>query len=453
MSEIRSEQGGAGRTASVRDRREPDTRRRTADPAVRAPSRGMPPRRPAPRRTPPRRTKPELSRARRTSAHRHGGSPEYRPAYGSVRRPGTRRPAPARRTDRGRTPLLTRQGIVLLAALAACLLLMTAVFLIARRTIFIGGDPVAPNGDDIPDQPTETGDSVITPGSHPFADGATGDVTFPFASDSRVIGKNSIRSARAVVVDLSADEVVASRLADEKMYPASLTKIMTLIVAVENLPETVSLSYKVTVSSAVYNAMYLAGSSGIGLDVGEQLTVEALLYLTVLQSDGIAASELARYIAGDEASFVQLMNRKAMSMGLTNTHFANPTGLQDVANYSTCRDMAAILSYAMRMSLCRRVLTATTYNAVAGKGDGSTFTYYVSNKFLTLLSQAETGKPDSLTVTAGKTGYAGSDSGYCLASYAVGANGHAYLCVTSQATGGYLACIGDHVALYNACTG
>lgn len=348
----------------------------------------------------------------------------------------------------------------LLAVSLTVILCLVGASLLVSRIFFVDQEPIAPSGDDIPDQSRETGSPIATPGSHPFADGPSGKVTFPFATDSRVVGKNSINSVRAVVVSVSDGKVVASRLADEKMYPASLTKIMTLIVAVENLPEQVSLSYKVTVSREVYDAMYLAGSSGMGLDAGEQLTVESLLYLTILRSDGIAASELARYIAGDEASFVRLMNRKATEMGLENTHFSNPTGLQDEANYSTCRDMAAILSYAMEMSLCRHVLTAASYDAqcteTIGKNAGHSFTYYVTNNFLTtLLTEKYPGnKPASLTITAGKTGYAGNNSGYCLASYAIGADGRAYICVTSKATGseGYLSCIRDHVKLYDLCT-
>lgn len=384
---------------------------------------------------------------------------------GDRREPGRPRACPPRRAVPMRRKRVTRSArigrmLVLLAASLVVILCLIGASLLISRIFFVDQEPIAPSGDDIPDQAGETGSPIATPGTHPFADGPSGKVTFPFAADSLVVGKNSINSVRAVVVNVSDGEVVASRLSDEKMYPASLTKIMTLIVAVENLPERVSLSYKVTVSREVYDAMYLAGSSGMGLETGEQLTVESLLYLTILRSDGIAASELARYIAGDEASFVRLMNRKVTEMGLENTHFSNPTGLQDEANYSTCRDMAAILSYAMRMSLCRHVLTAASYDALCtetiGKNAGHSFTYYVTNHFLTtLLTEKYPGnKPASLTITAGKTGYAGNNSGYCLASYAVGADGKAYICVTSQATGaeGYLSCIRDHVRLYDLCT-
>lgn len=355
--------------------------------------------------------------------------------------------------------LLRLRRLAVLLALCAALLTIVAVAGMAARYIYLHlPDPDAPLGDEIPDQPAETGNTITTPGSHPFADGPTDGLTFPFSDSVQVIPSNSLESQRAVLVDLVTGEVVASRLGDEKMYPASMTKLMTMIVAVENLPEEISLSYKVTVSREVYEQMVRAGSSGVGLEPGEQLSVESLLYLTILRSDGIAATELARYIAGTEEEFVSLMNRKASEMGLENTHFANPTGLQDEANYSTCRDMAAILSYAMRMTLCRKILTTASYEAFCtateGKNAGKSFNYFAYHHLLTtLMTEKYPGyKPAFLTVTAGKTGYAGTHSGYCLASYAVGANGRSYICVTSQAlpeSDGYRACLQDHKRIYD----
>ena len=372
----------------------------------------------------------------------------------------TRRPAPdtsAARTAHPtrRTGEEERQLLLLLVIAVAALLLTVLAFVAVRNVAFRATEPNAPAGDDIPELPAETGDSITTPGSHPFADGAVGDVSIPFAGGSKIIDAGSIYSQRAALADLSSGKVIASRLADERMYPASMTKVMTLIVAVENLPENVSLEHPVVISQATYDAMYRAGASGIGLEPGEQLTVEALLYLTILSSDGIAATELARYIAGTEAEFVSLMNRKVSSMGLEHTHFSNPTGLQDEANYTTCRDMAAILAYAMDMSLCRRVLTATTYNASCTADSGKTFTYYAANYLLTTLMNKYPGnEPRSLTITAGKTGYAGTNSGYCLATYAVDTTGHAYICVTSQAKAGsnlngYAAVLRDHKWIYD----
>lgn len=372
----------------------------------------------------------------------------------------TRRPAPGASATRTvhpthRTSGEERQLLLLIVIAVAALVLTVLAFVAVRNVAFRAPEPSAPAGDDIPELPVETGDPITTPGSHPFADGTVGNVSISFAEGSKIIDAGSIHSQRAALVDLSSGKVIASRLADEKMYPASMTKVMTLIVAVENLPETVSLEQPVVISQATYDAMYRAGASGIGLEPGEQLTVGSLLYLTILESDGIAATELARYIAGTEAEFVSLMNRKVSSMGLEHTHFSNPTGLQDEANYTTCRDMAAILAYAMDMSLCRRVLTATTYNAACTADSGKTFTYYAANYLLsTLMKKYPGNEPRSLTITAGKTGYAGSNSGYCLATYAVDASGHAYICVTSQAKSdstlnGYEAVLRDHKWIYD----
>ena len=213
MKDNRSDQAGAGGTAPARDGRRAGTSRNASPAAVCDRTRG------AQRPAQPRRRVPDTAYAPRQTTPR----PAQKPAG---------RPVPARRAGLHNTSPHSRQIVVLLAAVLAVLLLITGSLLLARKVIFLEREPVAPSGDDIPNQPPETGNPIATPGSHPFADGPTGTVTFPFAADSRVIGKNSIRSARAVVVDLSAGEVVASRLADEKMYPASMTKIMTLIVAV-----------------------------------------------------------------------------------------------------------------------------------------------------------------------------------------------------------------------------
>ena len=339
---------------------------------------------------------------------------------------------------------------LLVIAMAVLLLLLIITIPAGCNTFFVHGEPSAPIGDDIPDQPTETGSSIDTPGSHPFADGEEGDVLLPYDENIQIPDESRLNSTRAAVVDVSTGTIVAARLSGEKMYPASLTKIMTMIVAVENLPEKVSLSHKITISKQVVEAMALENASGVGLEAGEKLTVEALLYMTVLQSDGTAATELARYISGSEKEFVVLMNRKASSMGLVNTHFSNCTGLQDEGNYSTCRDMATILNYAMNMSLCRQILTASSYTAPCTSNKGKSFSYNVTNALLVtkLKNEYPSSAPKNVTITAGKTGWTGKNSGYCLASYAVAPNGHAYIVVTSQADNSYLDCIKDHTYLY-----
>lgn len=343
---------------------------------------------------------------------------------------------------------LQRLMPAVLIAVGVLVVLLAVLLIAGRNVLFEQPEIISPTGDDIPTHPAETGPSITTPGSHPFADGPKGSVLLEYAQNSTVLNQQDVNAVRSCVVDMSTGKIIASRKSQEKMYPASMTKLMTLIVAVENLAESVSLSHTITISDEVYNKMKAEGASGIGLEAGEQLSVEALLYMTVLQSDGIAATELARYVAGSEADFVSLMNRKAAMMGLTDTHFANPTGLHDEGNYSTCQDMATILWYAMHMSLCRQILTTETYTATC-KAGGKTFPYYVNNNLTVtyLKDKYKDFAPKNVTIKAGKTGWTGKNSGYCLASYAVTPEGHEYIVVTSQSDsiGDY---IKDHAILY-----
>lgn len=285
-------------------------------------------------------------------------------------------------------------------------------------------------------------------GDFPYADGATGNVLLPWAEKVDIIPENSINAAHAALADLSTGEIIASRKADSIIYPASMTKVMTLIVAVENLPDEASLKDKVTVSREVYDAMYKAGSSGIGLQEGDQLTVESLLYALILQSDGIAACELARYVAGSEEDFVELMNQKAEKMGLTNTHFENPTGLFHPNHTSTAREIASIMAYAMNMKLCRKIMLTQSYEAPRITADGTKSPCHLYHKLMvTLFEKVSVTQPDRVKVAAGKTGFT-DESRFCLVTYAESANGHGYVCVTAKGDS-YNTCITDYLTIYN----
>ena len=228
-----------------------------------------------------------------------------------------------------------------------------------------------------------------------------------------------------------------------------MTKVMTLIVVAENLPERDSLDVLLTVSDDTFDAMTEAGSSGVGMKAGDKLTVESMMYALMLKSDGMAATELAVYIAGSEEAFVELMNRKAEEMGLQNTHFVNPTGLHDEDHYSTCRDIASIMSYAMSMSLCREIMTTASFNAPVSDADGFSFTYYLYNNLLETKQKelgAENFHPDGFEVVAGKTGFT-DEAGPCLVTYAEREDGSAYICVTAGAKS-YNESIADYIYIY-----
>ena len=345
---------------------------------------------------------------------------------------------------------VSRGQMTCLAAVAVlvalCLVTALVFFVAAADTLWKEPEVVVRDDED---EETMTGGVLgDKDASHPFAD-ANGELgLIEWASDSKVI-KTGTKSQYIALVDCTANQVIASHYADTKMNPASMTKVMTLIVVAENLPERDSLDVLLTVSDDTFDAMTEAGSSGVGMKAGDKLTVESMMYALMLKSDGMAATELAVYIAGSEEAFVELMNRKAEEMGLQNTHFVNPTGLHDEDHYSTCRDIASIMSYAMSMSLCREIMTTASFNAPVSDADGFSFTYYLYNNLLETKQKelgAENFHPDGFEVVAGKTGFT-DEAGTCLVTYAEREDGSAYICVTAGAKS-YNESIADYIYIY-----
>ena len=166
-----------------------------------------------------------------------------------------------------------------------------------------------------------------------------------------------------------------------------------------------------------------------------------LIYAAILQSDGVACITLAEYIAGSEANFVKMMNDKVRELGLlegdpeTNpsTNFTNCSGLHEQYHYTTAYDMAVIMSYAMKNTFCAEVLTSISYRPSENfrPGDGCIFWHSL------LHNRLNDGaiQPTTATIKGGKTGWTGSDSGYCIASYIEGKNGENYILITAKAEG------------------
>ncbi len=337
--------------------------------------------------------------------------------------------------------------IILIIAILTLALILSLVLLISGRDTYF----------DFPSKPftEESGGGVAAEkGDFPYADGVSGDILLPWADKVNIIPANSINAAHAALADLSTGKIIASRKADEIIYPASMTKVMTLIVVVENLPDEECLKDEITISSDIYEQMKAEGSSGIGMEAGEKLTVESLLYALMLRSDGIAACELARYVAGSVEDFVELMNQKAEKMGLSNTHFENPTGLFHPNHKSTAREIASIMAYAMNMKLCRKVLLTQSYVAPCVGVDGKKFNYTLYHNLIVTrfeelqkLDPPAATQPTAVKIAAGKTGFT-NESLYCLVTYAESADGHGYVCVTAKGES-YNTCISDYITIYN----
>lgn len=249
-------------------------------------------------------------------------------------------------------------------------------------------------------------------------------VTYASANSDTVELGSTIASDYGILIDLSTNTIVAQKDPDATIFPASMTKIMTLIVAYENCKD---LDEKFTMTNAILDPLYRASASVAGFSAGEEITVRDLLYGAILPSGGDATDALAIHIGGSIEGFVEMMNKKAVRMGLSNTHFANPSGLHDNDHYSTPHEMAMILQYAMKIDKCREILSTYKYTTASTTQhpDGLPL---VS----TMFSRMAGNESGTATVLGGKTGYT-NEGLHCLASFAkVDSTGKEYVLVTAH---------------------
>jgi len=157
-----------------------------------------------------------------------------------------------------------------------------------------------------------------------------------------------IQAKAAILMDEGSGRVIYAKNAHQQLPPASLTKIMTAILVIENG----DLDQKVSVSRYAAET----GESSIWLEEGEVLTRKDLLYALMLVSANDAAVALAESVAGSESAFVEKMNKRARELHLSHTHFVNPHGLQDQEHYSSAYDLAVITREGMRYHLFREVV-------------------------------------------------------------------------------------------------
>lgn len=238
---------------------------------------------------------------------------------------------------------------------------------------------------------------------------------------------DTLNSPYAILMDASTGEVLAEQNADTQMYPASMTKILTAVTAMESVN---SLDEIVTMPYEIYATLYEEGASMAGFEAGEQASVRQLLYGVILPSGAECCIALADLIDGSESAFVQRMNEKAQALGMSSTHFVTCTGLHDAQHYSTVRDIAVLLQYALQSSGFREIFTAHSYSVAPTTQHPEGFTFY-STMFQSLGDASVTGGE----ILGGKTGYT-EEAGLCLASLAQ-VNGREYILVTAGAPGSH----------------
>lgn len=283
-------------------------------------------------------------------------------------------------------------------------------------------------------------DDMISDNSVSLNSAVSADALSVKEDDQTSAAPGSVVSSHVILISLSDDRIVTERDAHTKMYPASMTKILTVLTAAEHMK---SLDDKVTITAGEEDYSYSNDCSNVGFCVGETVPVKDLFYGTVLPSGADAAAALAIYTAGSQEAFVDMMNEECEKLGIADTsHFMNPVGIYDDDHYSTAYDMAVIMNAAVSNDICREVLSAHTYttSCTAEHPEGIT----VSNWFLRRIEDHLSG---SGTVLCAKTGYV-VQSGNCAASYAEDKAGNGYICVTGDSTSSWR-CIFDHAALYD----
>ncbi len=274
----------------------------------------------------------------------------------------------------------------------------------------------------------------------------SGGKTTLFAEFTDGTKELDITSGYGILIDLDTNKVLAAKSAQEKIYPASMTKIMTLIVAYENVSDT-DATY--TFKAEMLDDLFRQNASVAGFSAGESVPVKDLFYGCILPSGADATGALAEYVAGSEEAFAVLMNKKAAAMGLKNTHFVTASGLHDDNHYSTCEDMAAILRYAVNNTGMREILSTYRYTTTktAEHPDGITLTS-------TLKSRMSGNEAAGVFVQGGKTGYT-IEGRNCLATFAANCTEEQaaltsprYILVTAFASGEY-APVFDAINVYS----
>lgn len=234
-------------------------------------------------------------------------------------------------------------------------------------------------------------------------------VVYPERNNKSVEFSEDYDAKSALLICCDSNEVVAYRNEKERIYPASLVKVMTLIVAAENAGD---FSETVTVTDEMVYPLNELEASMAGFMPGETFALEDALYGMILESGADAALAVAVHTAGSEEKFVELMNRKTVELGLKDTHFTNVVGLHHEENYSTAADMAVILEYALRNSRCRQFLERYEYTTAPNEQhpEGLKFTS-------TLFSRMYGDEMPGVKILGGKTGYT-DEAGNCIETYA-----------------------------------
>ena len=255
--------------------------------------------------------------------------------------------------------------------------------------------------------------------------------TEPFAADLCVVSSDvnisdvdMSKASGAGLFDLNDNETLYAKNVHEKLYPASLTKIMTALVALKYG----SMDMTLTASANVKNLE--SGAQVCGLKEGDQMTLDQALHILLINSANDAAVMIAEGIGGSIEGFADMMNEEALSLGATNTHFVNPHGLSDDNHYTTVYDMYLITNAAIQYERFNEIIRTTEYSTVYYDKNGNSKELNINSTNYYFQGQAEA--PSGVTVLGGKTGTTNA-AGHCLVLVSRDTSGNPYVSVIMRA--------------------
>lgn len=233
----------------------------------------------------------------------------------------------------------------------------------------------------------------------------------------------------AGLFDIKNCNTLYAKNAHEKLYPASLTKVMTALVAMKHGSNEMMLTASANVK------IQESGAQVCGIKEGDQMTLDQALHLLLLNSANDAAVMIAEGIAGSVEAFADMMNEEALLLGATNTHFVNPHGLPDDNHYTTVYDMYLIMNEAINYSSFNDIIHMDTYTTVYTDKNGASkeITVNNTNRYIQGTAQA----PSGITVMGGKTGTTNA-AGHCLVLLSRDSSSKPYISIIMRAESGDL---------------
>lgn len=357
------------------------------------------------------------ARSGRQNPHGPARTPQNRYTRRNERRPGIRGYSnPEQKSSSGKV-VLSLFGLIAAAAIIIILLLPKSENIPTLPTPDTAAVDAAQNA-----VVTEPDTSAVTadPDTHQSAS------QYAARNDSTVTLTNEIECQYGILIDLENNTVLADKSGDERIFPASMTKVMTILVSAENCE---NLEDTFTMTNEIVSPLAAQNAAVAGFAPGEKITVLDLLYGAALPSGADATKALAEYTAGSEEEFAKLMNAKCDELKLTGTHFVNSSGLHDDNHYSTCHDIALIMKAAMANETAKKVLSTYQYTTskTTEHPDGITLTS-------TIFSRVEGSEEfdEKIEIVGGKTGYTG-EAGQCLVTCAkVAETGKEYIFATAK---------------------